>query len=194
MGTDPDITALLVRARNGDADGQSRLFEVVYEELRRIAAAQLRDERRDHTLQATALVHEAYVRLLGRSDVPWQNRAHFFKTAAGTMRNILIDYARAHRAKKRDGALERIELDFDRQPAAMDGDDIDRLLWLDQALTRLADASPELAQLVELRSFGGLTVDETAEAMQVSPSKVDRDWTFAKAWLKAQLEGDGVGR
>jgi RNA polymerase sigma factor (TIGR02999 family) len=193
MGTDPDITALLVRARGGDRHGQSRLFEVVYNELRRMASAELRHERHDHTLQATALVHEAYLRLLGREDVPWENRAHFFTTAAGTMRRILVDYARAHRAKKRDGALERIDLDFDRQPA-LAPDDFDRVLWLDAALSRLAALDPPLAQLVELRAFGGLTVDETAETLRMSPSTVDRNWTFAKAWLKTELEGNPDGR
>ena len=184
-----DITTLLAGARGGDGDCQSRLFGVVYDELRRIAAVQLRGERRDHTLQATALVHEAYVRLLGRADVTWENRAHFFTTAAGTMRRILIDYARAHRAKKREGALARVEMDFDRAPAPAAVDAIDRLIWVDEALSRLADWDPELAKSVELRFFGGLTVDETAEALRTSPATIDRGWKIARAWLEVQLEG-----
>jgi RNA polymerase sigma factor (TIGR02999 family) len=188
MAARSEITTLLAAARAGDRDCQSRLFEAVYGELRRIAAAQLRGERRDHTLQPTALVHEAYIRLLGRGDVPWENRAHFFSTAAGTMRRILIDHARTRKADKRDGKLKRVDLD--ETPAAFVEEDADRLLAVDEALGRLAQWDERQARVVELRFFGGLTVEETADVLAVSVKTVKRDWAMARAWLQTQLEGD----
>ena len=184
-----EITALLTTARAGDRQAQARLFEAVYAELRRIAAGELRNERRDHTLQPSALVHEAYLRLLGRDDVQWENRAHFFVTAAGTMRRVLIDYARHRRARKRFGALQRVDLE-DRPPMVADAD-IERLLVVDDALTKLAAWDERQAQVVELRFFGGLTVEETAEVLEVSPKTVKRDWSMARAWLQTRLEGRG---
>src|SRR5687767_10743763 len=130
-----DISALLVAAKGGDRECESRLFEVVYDELRRMAAAQLRRERADHTLQPSALVHEAYLRLLGAAELGWDNRAHFFKTASGVMRNILVDYARAKRAAKRDGRLQRVELEW--EDVAFGDSDIERVIAVDEALTRL---------------------------------------------------------
>lgn len=187
MTAGPDITTLLAAARAGDSDGQSRLFEVVYGELRRIAAGQLRNERAEHTLQPTALVHEAYVRLLGRADLPWENRAHFFTTAAGTMRRILIDHARSRRALKRDGALKRVDLD--EEPVIFRDEDAERLIAVDDALQKLAEWDERQARVVELRFFGGLTVDETADVLRVSAKTVKRDWAMARAWLQSQLEG-----
>ena len=184
-----DITTLLTGARAGDREAQARLFEVVYGELRRMAARHLRNERRDHTLQPSALVHEAYLRLLGRLDVAWENRAHFFTTAAGTMRRILIDYARARRAQKRDGALHRVDVEDEPSAFAVDAD-ADRLLVVDDALTRLAAWDRRQARVVELRFFGGLTIDETAEVLRISPKTVKRDWSMARAWLQTQLEED----
>jgi RNA polymerase sigma-70 factor, ECF subfamily len=183
-----EVSALLAGARAGDRDCQSRLFEVVYAELRRMAAAQLRNERADHTLQPTALVHEAYVRLLGRSDVAWENRAHFFTTAAGTMRRILVDHARARRAQKRDGALERVGLE--RAPLVLDDEDANRLLIVNDALDQLAQWDERQARVVELKFFGGLTVEEIAEALGISAKTVKRDWALARAWLLTRLEGE----
>jgi RNA polymerase sigma factor (TIGR02999 family) len=183
-----DITTLLTGARAGDREAQARLFEVVYGELRRMAAGHLRNERRDHTLQPSALVHEAYLRLLGRLDVPWENRAHFFTTAAGTMRRILIDHARTRRAQKRDGALRRVDVEHEPSAFAVDAD-ADRLLVVDEALTRLAAWDERQARVVELRFFAGLTVDETAEVLGISSKTVKRDWSMARAWLQTQFEG-----
>jgi RNA polymerase sigma factor (TIGR02999 family) len=182
-----EISALLAGARAGDRECQSRLFEVVYSELRRMAARQLQHERGDHTLQPTALVHEAYVRLLGRADVPWENRAHFFSTAAGTMRRILVDHARARKAQKREGALKRVDLD-EGSPAVGD-DDAERLLIVNEALEQLEHWDERQARVVELRFFAGLTVEETADVLQVSAKTVKRDWALARAWLHTKLEG-----
>jgi RNA polymerase sigma factor (TIGR02999 family) len=188
MTTRPPITNLLAAARAGDRECQARLFEVVYSELRRIAAGQLRHERVDHTLQPTALVHEAYVRLLGRCEIPWENRAHFFSTAAGTMRRILIDHARSRRAQKREGTLHRVDLD--RHPAVFGDEDAERLLIVDDALNQLAEWDERQARVVELRFFGGLSVEETADVLRISTKTVKRDWALARAWLHAKLKGD----
>jgi RNA polymerase sigma factor (TIGR02999 family) len=189
MTTGPEISALLAGASAGDREAQARLFEVVYGELRRMAAGQLRSERRDHTLQPSALVHEAYLRLLGRPDLRWENRAHFFTTAAGTMRRILIDHARTHRARKRHGTLRRV--DIDEHPSLFADGDAERWLVVDDALRTLAGWDERQARVVELRFFGGLTVEETADVLQVSPKTVKRDWSMARAWLQTQLEGRG---
>ena len=162
------------------------LLPIVYQELRRLAAAYLRREKPGQTLQPTALVHEAYLRLLKDRPDRWQNRAHFCAIAAHSMRQILIERARARGAAKRGGARPRVTLD----EGLVAGEDrsID-LLALDEALERLAQLDPEQARLVELRFFGGLTVEETAEAMNISPATVKRHWTVAKAWLARELEG-----
>lgn len=187
MKRDADISVLLAAARTGDARCESQLFDAVYAELRRLARAQMRSERPDHTLQASALVHEAYIRMLGHFDVGWENRAHFFKTAAGTMRRILIDHARARNARKRDGALQRVALD---EPLAWTTDeDASRLVMLNDALEKLAGWDPRQATVVELRFFAGLSVEETAEVLGVSPKTVKRDWSLARAWLQTQIEG-----
>jgi RNA polymerase sigma factor (TIGR02999 family) len=162
------------------------LLPIVYQELRRLAASYLRREKPGQTLQPTALVHEAYMRLMKDRPDRWQNRAHFCAIAAHSMRQILIERARARGAAKRGGARPRVTLD-ERLVAGEDRS-ID-LLALDEALERLAQLDPEQARLVELRFFGGLTVEETAEAMNISPATVKRHWTVAKAWLTRELEG-----
>src|SRR5688500_9185553 len=162
------------------------LLPVVYEELRRLAAAYLRRERPGQTLQPTALVHEAYLRLLKDKPGRWQNRAHFCAIAAHSMRQILIERARARNAQKRGGVRHRVTLDAGLLAGA--GRSID-LIALDEALERLAALDPDQARLVELRCFAGLIVEETAEAMQISPATVKRHWTIASAWLARELEG-----
>jgi len=162
------------------------LLPLVYKELRRLAAGYLRREKPGQTLQPTALVHEAYMRLMKDRPDRWQNRAHFCAIAAHSMRQILIERARARGAAKRGGVRHRVTLDD--ALAASEDRSID-LLALDEALERLAAIDPEQARLVELRFFGGLTVEETAEAMDISPATVKRHWTIAKAWLTRELEG-----
>lgn len=186
-----EITRLLRDARGGDAAAQARLFDVVYRQLRVMAAAQLRKERPGHTLQPSALVNEVYLRLFGDHGIGWENRAHFFSIAAGTMRRILIDHARTRRARKRDGALKRVELDD--VPLLFVEADTERLLVLDEALTRLAALDARQAQVVELRFFAGLTNDEAADVLGISVRTVKRDWEMARGWLRTQLGGDGGG-
>jgi RNA polymerase sigma factor (TIGR02999 family) len=178
------VTQLLQQWSVGRQDALDELLPAIYDELRRLAAAYLRRERPDHTLQATALVHEAFLKLVDQRSVRWQNRAHFFGIAAQVMRRILVDHARAHGASKR-GSGER-PLSLDEVVAVGQGANVD-VLALDQALTRLADLDPQQARIVELRFFGGLTMDETAEVLHVSAATVGRDWTLAKAWLYAAL-------
>jgi RNA polymerase sigma factor (TIGR02999 family) len=163
------------------------LLPIVYQELRRLAAGYLRRERPGQTLQPTALVHEAYLRLLKDKPGRWQNRAHFCAIAAHSMRQILIERARARDAQKRGGERQRVTLDEGLLAGAEQSID---LIALDQALERLATLSADQARLVELRFFGGLTIEETAEAMDISPATVKRHWTIASAWLARELEGD----
>ena len=160
---------------------------LVYAELRRLAAHYLKNERAGQTLQPTALVHEAYLKLLKDRPERWQNRAHFSAIAAHSMRQILIERARARGAQKRGGARQRVTLD---DALVAGGERSIDLVALDQALDRLAALDPEQARLVELRFFGGLTVEETAEAMDISPATVKRHWTVACAWLARELEGN----
>jgi RNA polymerase sigma-70 factor (ECF subfamily) len=170
-----------------DRQSVNSLLPDVYQELRRLAANYLRRERPGQTLQPTALVHEAYIRLLKDKPDRWQNRAHFCAIAAHSMRQILIERARARGAQKRGGARQRITLDERLLPGGEQSID---LLALDEALERLAAIDPEQARLVELRFFGGLTVEETAAAMDISPATVKRHWTIASAWLARELEGN----
>ena len=186
MAEPADITGLLVAARAGDASAQNRLFDRVYSELKALAAAKLRAERADHTLQPSALVNEAYLRFLGRTDVTWENRAHFFATAAGTMRRILIDHARAKRADKRDGALRRVELD---DGIALADQDVDGLIAVDEAMSQLAEWDERQATVVSLKVFAGLQCEEIAEVLHVSDRTVKRDWRMARAWLVTRLKG-----
>lgn len=184
-------TILLTQAQAGDARAAERLAPQVYEELRRLAAVYLRGERPDHTLQPTALVHEAYLRLIDASRVDWCDRAHFFRTAARAMRRVLVDHARARGAEKRAGAWQRITLaGLDPESAGPDFE----LLALDELLERLAVLHERHAQVVELRFFGGLTIAETAVALGVSETTVEDDWAMARAWLQRQLtRGDDNG-
>lgn len=180
---------LLARATAGDDRAVSRLMPLVYDELRRLAASYLRREKPGQTLQATALVHEAYVRLIGEKAHNWQNRTHFLAIAALSMRQILVQRARARNAAKRGGDPARIELDERLLTSADAGADRVDVVALDAALTRLADLDARQAKVVELRYFGGMGVEETAEALGISPATVKRDWTLARAWLKRELAG-----
>jgi RNA polymerase sigma factor (TIGR02999 family) len=177
--TDGEITALLTALRNGDRGALDRLFAIIYHELHQRAHYQLARRRPGETLSTTALVHEAYVKLAGSDGQNYRDRSHFFAVASRAMRQILIDYARYISAGKRDGG-ERVALDPDQLP---DPSQADELLALDEALTRLSALDERLARTVELRFFGGLSVEETAEALDVSPRTVKRDWRTARAFL-----------
>jgi RNA polymerase sigma factor (TIGR02999 family) len=157
---------------------------IVYAELRRLAHRRLAGERPDHTLQTTALVNEAYLRLVDQSSLQWQNRAHFFAVAARIMRHILVDYARARHNAKRGGGVMKVTLD---DAAEVSIERAAEMVALDDALTALAGFAPRKSQIVELRFFGGLSVEETAEALKVSPGTVMREWTLAKAWLQREI-------
>jgi RNA polymerase sigma factor (TIGR02999 family) len=171
-------------SNSGDRDALDKLMPIVYEELRRQAARYLRHERDGHTLQTTALVHEAYVRLIDQAGVRWQSRAHFFAIAAELMRRILVDHARKRNAAKRGGDAVRVTLD---EAVRSSGPkDLD-LVAVDEALTRLAALDQQQARIVELRFFGGLNVDETAEVLGISERTVKRDWIVAKAWIRREL-------
>ena len=183
-----DITELLRLWSVGDSSALDRLAPLVYRELHRLARRYMGRERPGHTLQATALVHEAYVRLIDWQKVQWQNRAHFFAASAQVMRRILVDYARSRLFAKRRGNAHPVSLD--EAPEALEvSDRLTALLDLDVALDRLASLDPRTAQVVELRYFGGLSVEETAEVLKVSPITVIRGWNFAKAWLLRELTG-----
>jgi RNA polymerase sigma factor (TIGR02999 family) len=182
-----DVTSLLLDWNRGRAEALEELMPVVYEELRRLAKAHLGRERRDHTLQPTDLVHEAYLKLVDQRHVDWKNRAHFFAVAARLMRRVLVDHARARLAQKRGGGATRVAFD-ETISLGTDASDV-MLLALDDALTELGTLDVRQARTVELRYFAGLTVDEAAEALGVSGMTVKRDWTVARAWLKLRLEG-----
>jgi RNA polymerase sigma factor (TIGR02999 family) len=178
------ITQLLVAWSDGRREVLEDLLPLVYGELRRLASRYLRHEPADHTLQPTALVHEAYLRLIDQRRVRWRNRAHFYGIAAQIMRRILVDHARAHGAKKRGAGWERIPLVEDQTPAG--ASDVD-IVALDDALGRLSTFDPQQGRIVELRYFGGLTIDEVAEVEGISAATVVREWTIAKAWLRGEL-------
>jgi RNA polymerase sigma factor (TIGR02999 family) len=184
-----EITRLLARMAGGDKTAENELFPIIYGQLRALAAHFLRSERPDHTLQATALVHEAYMKLIGMGEVSWQNRAHFFALAARSMRQVLVDHARNRNAGKRRGlkiSLESALVYTDEQSG--------ELIDLDEALSRLAQWDQRQAQVVELRFFAGLSEQEAGEVLGVSERTVKRDWKMAKAWLYGQLSGaDGRG-
>jgi RNA polymerase sigma factor (TIGR02999 family) len=192
MTTDPPVTELLEQVRAGDRSAFARLWPVVYEELRRLASRLLRAERPEHTLQPTALVHEAYLRLVDER-AGWQDRAHFFAIAAQAMRRILVDYARGHLASKRGGSLRRVSLDDPLAASTPAGVGLDDVIEVDEALGELAALDAFEAQVVELRYFGGLTVEETAAALGVSPATVKREWQLARAWLYRRLSGGHDG-
>ena len=183
-----EITELLARWRSGDRRALDSLMPVVYDELRRLARHYLRQEGAAHTLQSTALVHEAYVRLAGQRTPDWQGRTHFFGVAARLMRQILVDHARARRADKRGGDALTLSLDERLVGAAHQNLD---LIALDQALDALAALSPQQSRIVELRFFGGLSIEDTSEVLGVSPATVKRGWTAARAWLFREMSGSG---
>ena len=182
-----DVTQILHAWNQGDPEAAARLMPLVYEELRRRAADCLRRERRDHTLQPTALVHEAYVKLVGQSRAEWKNRAHFCSVAAQLMRRILVKYAEAHNAEKRGGQMRKIYLD---ETGELAQDRKPDLLALDDALKSLAVSHPRESEIVELKFFGGLNAKEISDVLKISTKTVLRDWQFAKAWLNRHLASD----
>ena len=186
MPDQEDITQLLIELSNGNRSTLDDLMPLVYDELKRMAAGYLRRERIDHTLQPTALVNEAYMKLIDQTRVSWQNRAHFFGVAAQVMRRLLVDHARQHNAEKRFGGLEKLQLDENIDKAVeLSGE----LVALDEALKNLAKVDEPMAKLVELRYFGGLTFEETAEVLGVSVVTAKRHWKLARSWLYGQLNG-----
>lgn len=186
MQSDEGITELLIDWGKGDQAALEKLMPLVYNELRRLATAYLRRERASHTLQPTALVNEAYLRLIDQRNAQWQNRAHFFGISAQLMRRILVDHARQHQAVKRGGSnQQRLSITSVEEIAMQPAVD---LLALNEALDELASMDPQQAQIVELKFFGGLSIDETAEVLGISHATVERDWKMARAWLRRQLE------
>lgn len=179
-----NITHLLIAWSEGRNEVLDQLMPLVYDELRRLASSYLSRERRGHQLQPTALVHEAYLRLIDQRKVRWQNRAHFYGVAAQLMRRILVDQARSARADKRGAGREQVPLVDDDLPAPPPDVDV---LALDEALARLAAFDPQQSRIVELKYFGGLTIEETADVLKVSSATVAREWTIARAWLRAEL-------
>jgi len=182
----PTPTELLLAWNNGEDEALERLVPLVHDELRRLAQQYMRRERADHTLQATGLVNETYLRLIDIKRIKWQNRAHFFAMSARLMRRILVDMARAHGNQKRGGAALHVTLD---DGLAVSNETSPSLVALDDALRALAAIYPRQSDVVELRYFGGLDINETAEALHVSPDTVKRDWRFAKLWLLRELSG-----
>ncbi len=179
-----DVTVLLNDLNNGDETAPEKLLPLVYEDLRRLARAYFANEKQEHTLQATALVHEAYIRLVNWENVSWQNRAHFFAVAADVMRKILIDHARRKNAQKRDGGQKIL---VDEAVSFSSEKELD-LLKLDEALQALEKLDQRQARIVELRFFGGLSIEETAYVLKTSETTVKREWTFAKAWFQRELQ------
>lgn len=182
----PEITNLLIAWGQGESRASEQLLPLIYDELHRQAARAMRRENIGHTLQATALVHEAYMRLVDQDRVEWRNRAHFFGIAAQLMRRILVDHARGRLADKRGGGAYHVTLGGVNDAAADRPDEID-VLALNDALDRLAILDAQQAKVVELRYFGGMNIDETAESLGISPATVKREWTMARAWLRREL-------
>jgi RNA polymerase sigma-70 factor (ECF subfamily) len=181
---DPDVTALLASWTEGDEDALNRLLPLVEQELRRLARQQMRSERPGHLLQATALVNEAYLRLVDIEHMRWQNRAHFFAVAARLMRRILVDAARSRQYRKRGGGARHVAFD---EALIVSPEAPEQLVALDDALEALAAVAARKSRVVELRYFGGLSVEETAEVLKITPETVMRDWKFAKTWLLREL-------
>lgn len=199
---DRPVTQLLAKWRSGNESALGELTGLVYQELRTLAQRHLRRERPNHTIQRTALVHEAFVRLVNQQSVDWQSRAHFFALASNLMRRILVDHARARLASKRGGGAAAVSLDelmapLDAEdaggasnipePQHLDGETDDDVAAIDEALTKLAGMDARQARVVEMRYFGGLTIEETAQALEISDATVKREWTLARAWLKREL-------
>jgi RNA polymerase sigma factor (TIGR02999 family) len=181
------VTRLLNDWSDGDSTALDELIPIIYDELRSLAAHYLRRERADHTLQPTALVHEAYFRLVDQKEVRWQSRAHFFGIAAQMMRRVLIDHAKSQGRAKRGGGRQKVDLD---QAAGLSEEQASEVMALDDALEALARIDPRKSKIVELRYFGGLSVEETAEVLGVSPNTIMRDWAMAKAWLYNEIKGE----
>lgn len=182
---DREVTQLLIEWSNGDKEALDQMMPLVYSELRRIAASHLRRERTEHTLQPTALVHEAYIRLINQQRANWQNRAQFFGVAAQMMRRILINHANERVAAKRGGGALKISLsEAESQMEITDSS----LLALDESLTRLAQLDPRKSRIIELKFFGGLKIEEIAEVMQLSHATIEREWTLARAWLHREMQ------
>ncbi|HEY0546000.1 MAG TPA: sigma-70 family RNA polymerase sigma factor [Pyrinomonadaceae bacterium] len=182
-----DVTGLLHEWRRGDAAAFDKLLPLVYGEMRRIAHRYMQQERGGHTLQTTALINEAYVRLVGQQKIEWRNRSHFFAVTAQVMRHVLIDHARRLHYAKRGGELRRVTLE---EADAMTVERAAELVALDEALQELARLDPRKSRVVELRYFGGLSLEETAEVLEISPMTVRRDWRAAKAWLYKAVTSD----
>jgi RNA polymerase sigma-70 factor (ECF subfamily) len=182
------VTQLLLEISDGKRNAVEELLPLIYDELRRLAGGYLRRERASHTLEATAVVHEAYMRMVDQTRVQWQNRAHFFGVAASLMRRILVDHARNHGAQKRGGGAEKISLEDGLVASAERSSE---LVAVDDALETLAQVDPLKSRIVELRFFGGLSIEETAEVLNSSPATVNRQWRMAKAWLYGQLNNGG---
>ncbi len=188
-GRPNQVTELLEKWRSGERQALDALMPLVYDELRNVARHYLAREQRGHTLQTTALVHEAYMRLVGQNPPAWKDRAHFFGVSARLMRQILVDHARANQAEKRGGRAVKLTLDG----SIVEGKERDfDVLALDDALNTLAKLSPEQSQIVELRFFSGLTIEDTAEILRVSPATVKRNWTTARAWLFREMNREGA--
>ncbi|HEY1771076.1 MAG TPA: ECF-type sigma factor [Chthoniobacterales bacterium] len=185
-----EATQILSECSNGDKNAADRLMPLVYEELKKRAAAYLRRERPDHTLQATALVHEAYIEMIDQKQATWNDRAHFCAVSACIMRRILLEHARGHNAEKRGGRLEKLYLDETRELAADRSLD---LVALDDALRHLAENYPRESEVVEMKFFGGLSAAEIATVLDVSEKTVLRDWSFAKLWLRREIAGEAAG-
>ena len=179
-----EVTRLLKAMHDGDSGAAENLLPLVYAELHRIASAYMRRERTDHTLQATALINEAYLRLVGEN-IEWTNRAHFIGLSAHVMRRVLVDYARQHNAERRAGGLKRIEMDDN---LAISPERLDEVLFLDEAMAKLAASNPRQARVVELRYFGGLSIEQIAEILNVAPRSVKRDWALARIFLFGELK------
>lgn len=180
-----EVTRLLAAINQGDPEALDTLLPLIYEELRRLARYYMRGQPDNHTLQTTALIHEAYLKLAAQPDKQWQNRTHFFAVAAQAMRHVLVDYARSKGAIKHGGQAQKVELE---EAAFVSTGRASEIVALDEALTALASFDPRKSQVVELRYFGGLSIEETAEVLQVSPETVKRDWRLAKLWLARELK------
>lgn len=185
-----DVTELLIELRAGNRDAEAKLIPLVYDELRRLAAHYMRQERPNHTLQPTALVNEAYLRLTAQPQIKWEDRAHFFGVAARLMRRVLMEYARAHGAQKRGALVHKFSLD---EANDFSPERSRELIALDDALKGLEQVSPRQSRVVELRFFGGLSIEETAKVLGTSPRTVKRDWNVARAWLHGELKKGGSG-
>lgn len=183
-----EVTVFLKAWSGGNREAADRLMTLVYKEMRKLAASYIKNQRPDHTLQPTALVHEAYLKLIDTSEINWQDRAHFFAVAAQTMRNILVDHARASSADKRGGSVQKIALD--EAVGFSERQDVD-LIDLDEALQKLSEQDELQSRIVELRFFGGLTIEETAEVVKLSPATVKREWAMARAWLFRRMKDEG---